>query len=306
MSKEEVYLSASRIKTFESCSWLYYCKYILKLPDKSNTGAMRGLICHLIFELLFNPRHKSHYDKIKKKNNVKASKSVNRLILKHAKKSGIDDKENLSLIYDMILVGLNTDFYPKDGTALSPEFEFKINGDGYKAKGFIDLPILGSDGTVTIRDYKSSKKKFAGEELTANVQAMLYSLVSKQLWPQFKPKVEFIFLRFPKSPVQRIEFTEDELSGFEYSLKFVYDKISNFSEKDACLNFAKNGNNRWMCQAGATWVCPFKNSMIYYSVFDEEDNLIKSVHTLAEAQKLKINDLFKIKKMEYSGCPAWR
>ena len=32
-------LSASRIKTAQSCSWLYYCKYKLKLPDKGNDGS---------------------------------------------------------------------------------------------------------------------------------------------------------------------------------------------------------------------------------------------------------------------------
>lgn len=45
-------LSASRIKTAQSCSWLYWCKYKLKLPDKSNEGAKRGSICHLVFEVL--------------------------------------------------------------------------------------------------------------------------------------------------------------------------------------------------------------------------------------------------------------
>ena len=49
---ERVTLSASRIKTAQSCSWLYWFKYILKAPDKSNDGAKRGTICHLVFELL--------------------------------------------------------------------------------------------------------------------------------------------------------------------------------------------------------------------------------------------------------------
>ena len=64
-------LSASKIKTLQSCSWLYWCKYHLKLPEESNSGASRGTICHLIFECLGNPRHKHHY----KKNN-KTSKCL--------------------------------------------------------------------------------------------------------------------------------------------------------------------------------------------------------------------------------------
>ena len=63
MSEPITTLSASRIKTAESCSWLYWCKYKLKLPDRSNDGARRGSICHLIFELLGEPRRKKYFDK---------------------------------------------------------------------------------------------------------------------------------------------------------------------------------------------------------------------------------------------------
>ena len=42
----------------------------------------------------------------------------------------------------MILVGLKADFFPEGGTIQNPEFEFKIEREGYKARGFIDLPIL--------------------------------------------------------------------------------------------------------------------------------------------------------------------
>ena len=62
MSEPITTLSASRIKTAESCSWLYWCKYKLKLPDRSNDGARRGSICHLIFELLGEPRRKKYFD----------------------------------------------------------------------------------------------------------------------------------------------------------------------------------------------------------------------------------------------------
>ena len=58
MSEPQTTLSASRIKTAQGCSWLYWCKYKLKLPDASNDGAKRGSICHLIFELLGEKRRR--------------------------------------------------------------------------------------------------------------------------------------------------------------------------------------------------------------------------------------------------------
>ena len=47
--KEKI-LSASRIKTLETCSWSYWCNYHLRVPQKQNEGALRGTVCHLAFE----------------------------------------------------------------------------------------------------------------------------------------------------------------------------------------------------------------------------------------------------------------
>jgi len=307
MDKKEIYLSASRIKALETCSWLYYCKYHLNVPEKSNSGAKRGTICHLIFEMLLNTRHKKHFKIITENKDAFASLAIRRLILKNARKEGIDNEEDLTLINKMILVGLGTDFFPKGGSIQDPEFEFKIEGNGYKAKGFIDLPILYKKEKVAkIRDYKSSRAKFKGDELSANVQAMLYSIASKKYWPEYKPKVEFVFLRFPKEPVQPVEFTDDQLSGFEYALKYVYDKIVNFSEKDAKENYAGDSpKNKWLCEAGK-WVCPFKNPLFFYGVYDIEGNLLKTYLTLEEAKNSKINESHIVKKFKYDGCPRWK
>ena len=43
-------LSASRIKLAKQCSWQYWCKYVLKLPESTNEGASRGWIVHLVLE----------------------------------------------------------------------------------------------------------------------------------------------------------------------------------------------------------------------------------------------------------------
>ena len=51
-SVKERVLSASRLKTLETCSWSYWCNYHLKLPQKQNEGALRGTVCHLVFEML--------------------------------------------------------------------------------------------------------------------------------------------------------------------------------------------------------------------------------------------------------------
>ena len=76
-------LSASKIKTLKACSWQYWCKYNLKLPDKTNSGALKGDTVHIVLECLGAKRHKHNYNKIIKGKKTFASKSVKRLILKH-------------------------------------------------------------------------------------------------------------------------------------------------------------------------------------------------------------------------------
>ena len=168
-------LSASRIKTAQSCSWLYWCKYKLNLPDASHDGAKRGSICHLIFELLGEPKRKSIYKKIIHSNDVFAVPSIKRLIYKHATKVGVDDEENIESIKEMTLNGLKHDFYGeslgKPTEAISEkDFEIVSNEEDrrYKIKGFIDkLFLYKKNKFALIRDFKSSKQKFKGKEVPA-------------------------------------------------------------------------------------------------------------------------------------------
>ena len=110
-------LSASRIKKAQSCSWSYWATYHLKVPDRSNDGASRGWICHLIFELLGAEKHKDIYDEVILKDNIYLCEPIKRLVSYHAKKLKVNDQENLELINNMTLAGLHFDFFGnKEGT----------------------------------------------------------------------------------------------------------------------------------------------------------------------------------------------
>ena len=121
------FLSASRIKTLETCSWTYWCKYHLGLPDKTNDGALRGTICHLILELLLKPRHKKHYDAIMASKDIASSPPVNQTVIKFLKANDAWNDENYSLCNKMIYVALDHDFFGGEGGHIeTPEQDFKI------------------------------------------------------------------------------------------------------------------------------------------------------------------------------------
>ena len=300
-------LSASRVKTLETCSWSYWCNYHLKVPQKGNSGAMRGTLCHLIFELLLKKRHLRHYKKIIKYNDIEGSPGVLRLVIKHLKKYEIlNDGESYDLCNKMILVGLKNDFFGEGGKIQEPELKFVLENDDpeYKIMGYIDKPIkYTKEGKVKIVDYKSSKRKFKGEELDSNIQAMAYTLASKKkLWPKVKDViVEFLFLRFPRTPAQQIKVTEDQLKGFEYYLEHIYKIINSFTEKQAQTNFAADGKDSWLCKAGKTWQCPYYEAVDYYGLINDKGEIIKTAFTKKE---LSEKENHTIKKMKYEGCPA--
>ena len=296
-------LSASRIKMLQSCSWQYFCRYHISLPDTTNSGAQRGTVCHLVFELLLEPRHRNHYNLIIEANSIVGSKAINRLIKKHVKKVSLTE-EDYQLIDEMILVGLKHDFYCKGGEIVEPEYKFTIENESpkYKITGFIDKPVIyKKEGIISIKDYKSSKKRFSGEDLEVNVQAMLYSLAAKSLWPDLKPVVEFIFLRFPKKPIQQLEFSDAQLRGFAITLEKLNEIINKFSEKDAKSNFAADKDGmRWLCKAGATYECPFYRKFAYFAVVDSEGKILK---TAFNKNELKAQSGQTVMEKQYDGCP---
>lgn len=290
-----VALSASRIKTADQCSWTYWCKYKLKLPDKSNDGASRGTICHAVFECLGNPRHRKHYDTIIKNNDVYASKSVKRLIEIFSKKLKVNDEENISLIKDMTLNGLLFDFFgdthdTPSGAFSEKDFLIEVNEGGkhYKIRGFIDkLFLYKKKSLAVIRDFKSSKQVFKGKEITDNMQDLMYCLAVKHLYPEFlKRKTEFVFLKFDlgadllgklgKGLVEMSDISENELNGFEHQLTEIQQFLEEFDYSNAVSNFAANQGYPKDGTFGGPLACGregFKKSRGEY-VLDDQGNKI--------------------------------
>ena len=301
----KAYLSASRVKTLESCSWTYWCNYHLKVPQKKNSGASRGTVCHLVFELLLKDRHRKHFDAILDECTIAASPAVARLVKKGLIREGFYDEENYELCSAMITVGLKCDFFGGDNAKIDqPEKKFMIESEKpvYRIMGYMDKPVLYDDKSLKIVDYKTSKYKFRGDELTSNVQAMMYTLAAKDLWPEVEDiVVEFLFVKFPRTPVQQVKISEEHLDGFRYYLEHVYEVVKGFTEETAKTNFAAdNPKNRWLCKAGATWVCPYYHALDYWVLLDENKKILKS----SLKDNLAVAENQMVEKRHYDGCPA--
>lgn len=291
----DIFLSASRIKQAQSCSWKYWSSYVLKLPQKGNDGASRGSVCHLVFELLGKKRHKKHYDNIILSGTIQSSKAVSRLIYSYASKLNVADDENIELIDMMTVQGLLYDFFGADEQKPSEEisekeFNLEIDEDGkrYKIRGFIDkLFLYSKEKKALIRDFKTSKQVFKGKEISDNLQNLMYCLAVKKLYPKYKNiDVEFVFLKFdlskdllgkPGKGVLRMEkISDDELEGFEFQLTSIQDYLENFDEADATSNFAAEQDYPSDKTFGGPLMCGkqgFKKSKGEY-VLDKDGNKV--------------------------------
>ena len=308
--KEKV-LSASRLKTLETCSWSYWCNYHLKLPQKQNEGALRGTVCHLVFEMLVKKKHKKHFNKINKGGTIKKSPAVHRMVMKHLTQMErsfdlpMTNEENTELVDDMIVVGLNCDFFGLGGKVDNPELEFLLENKDpeYKIRGFIDKPIVYKRGKkIKIVDYKSSKYKFRGEELHSNVQAMVYTLAAQKEWPGYDSTVEFQFLRHPRSPLQQLKFNQEQLRGLEYYLAHAFQIVNNFTEETAVTNYAADKKkDAWLCKIGK-WRCPYIAPYDYFVILNNDKEDIKKSFKKKELQDV-LEKGQKIEKRTYEGCP---
>ena len=335
-------LSASRIKVVQSCSWTYWCKYHLKLPEKGNDGARRGTICHAIFEYLGKggKTHKAQLDKILKNEDAFASPQVKKKVEKMAKELGVDDDANMLQIKDMILVGLQYDFWGQNEGELKEaysELVFDIDvkdGDlDYHIYGFLDkVFIYDNPKRILIRDFKTSKSVFTGKDYDDNQQNLLYRLAMyRKFGWDYDMDVEFLFLKFPmknqdsKGVMRMPPVDRDEIEGYELFLTDIQKYLDNFDINDAMSHLAFY--QKWpgkedgfvgplMCgfakQKGQLkkdgtpmWHCPFKFDFEFVKIFDKNGKFVKSCF-LDEFDEKMVPPHGRWEQEAYKGCPAYR
>ena len=249
-------LSASRIKLAKQCSWQYWSRYVLKLPESTNDGASRGWIVHLVLELLAHEKRKPLLAQVRQDNSLLPHQGLRRLVMYHARRLKVDDEENIALIDKMTLNGLTYDFEGDSKKEIKEslnekkfEIEIKKGEVNYKVLGFIDKLFLYKDGSATIRDFKTSKQVFKGSDITDNLQHLIYSLATRKLYPEVTTvNCEFLFLKFPleedlvgntsKGILRIEEVSPDELEGFEYQLSETQKYLDSFNEVTALSNMA--------------------------------------------------------------------
>jgi len=309
---EHVRLSASRVKCASECSWRYYCKYELKVPDVSNDGARRGSVTHAVLECLQRvekPKRQEYVEQMLAAKDPFVIPSIKRMVRAQSHHYElILDEENWDMISTFIMVGLKFDFFLEEFDLADPELAFDHTEDHYRMIGFIDKHGISGDH-ARIVDYKTSKIKFSEKELGFSIQALMYMLYLKKLYPNLtRIDCDFLFLKFVQKPLQRISLEgkvlEDSLLGVEEYLKYMGQVLKDYNLEKAMSNFAADSQEtKWLCGRNPKkWKCPFRNEVKYYVILDDNGKVLQSHR---EKAKLTSKEGQVIKTRLYTGCPKF-
>lgn len=161
--------SISRLNTVDNCGWEYWQTYMEHLTPKDNIYSFTGTRIHKCLEDLQNGLTLNFPEEIEKILN-----EAKLLDIKFPNEK-IEDKWVKDIMY--FANHYNLPNYKKTDT--EKKFLIKIN-DSY-LQGIIDLVIYNDDGTVSIRDYKTSSK-FSNSDLEEKGrQLILYGLAMEEL-----------------------------------------------------------------------------------------------------------------------------
>ena len=301
MEQELIPLSPSRCQTCDDCSWRYYCVYHLKLPELKSKAQTRGIIVHKVLEIFLNKKCYKYVNEIFKFKKINIKNPIYKFTYNLVKKNNLLDE--LDTILDMIFIGLQTDFRCIGNKSIQSEIRFDLIDTQYnfRLKGIIDV-LADMESHVLIRDYKTSKNKKTQKDLTSDIQGMMYSLAGYKLFNK-QPKMQFLYLRFPKKPIQDYIYPLEQLDGLKLYLSKVQQKIQQFNFNDATKNFAKGGFKwRMLCGTGnvGEHTCAFMKPFCYYAIVDDDGGIIKTSFT----SNIKSKENQTLIKKYYNGCPA--
>ena len=161
--------SISRLNTVDNCGWEYWQTYMEHLLPKDNIYSFTGTRIHKCLEDLQNGKKLDFPNEIKK-------------ILKEATLLDINfPNDSIEEKWTKDIICFATHHNPPHYNKIETEKQFLIELDGNYLQGIIDLVIYNEDGSISIRDYKTSSK-FSNTDLEEKGrQLILYGIAMENL-----------------------------------------------------------------------------------------------------------------------------
>lgn len=222
-NNKRINMSATRVSSFLSCRWKYWCQYVIKKPRKPNAAFKLGIACHEALELagsIWQKKEKftkSDIQKIRKKYRESAAKE------------GIENMVIFDAGLQMITSRLDSFSV---GRIIDVEHKFEITtNDGVTIIGAMDRVSELDQDTILVTDYKTSKYFYTDAELKEDIQLSMYDLVASLKYNDY-PRIILSLDYLRGDPVYTYR-TYRERQAFSKYLLSLYEEMLNFKEKDA-------------------------------------------------------------------------
>lgn len=161
--------SISRLNTVDECGWEYWQTYQEHLPGKDNIYGFTGTRIHKCLENIQNG--------IK----IDFPKEINQMLTEAQLLDIVFPTEKIEEKWKKDIISFAHNYVAPVYNKVETEKLFLVELDGNYLQGIIDLVIYNEDGTISIRDYKTSSK-FSNVDLEEKGrQLILYGLAMEQM-----------------------------------------------------------------------------------------------------------------------------
>ena len=171
MENKEVTYSYSRLHSYHNCQYGFYLNYIKKVEGVQNIYSYLGGVTHELLE-------KMQVNEMTNEEAVRlfteAYEGAEELGYKFATKSAEDGYVNSIKHY------LAT-FKPYVAEGVEIEKEFRLEFEGVKLLGYIDLILVEKDGSVKVIDHKTSSEFKKADLDDYGTQLVIYGLALEQM-----------------------------------------------------------------------------------------------------------------------------
>lgn len=161
--------SISRLNTIDECGWEYWQTYMEHLIGKDNIYGFTGTRIHKCLENIQNGIEVNFPEEVDK-------------MLAEAKMLDITfPNEKIEKKWKDDIISFAHNYVAPIYNKVETEKLFLVELDGNYLQGIIDLVIYNDDGTVSIRDYKTSSKFTNADLQEKGRQLILYGLAMEQM-----------------------------------------------------------------------------------------------------------------------------
>ena len=204
------YVSVSRLKLFDQCPLRFWFQYVEKreagVADKS--AAIFGSFCHEVLEAIYRWVQEEEHSGVIPEDLIRDTFDREWTTV------GLSGEELFATGHSLIASYFNRNPDVDHWDVLAVEQKFEIEIDGITVLGYIDRADRdGADG-VAVVDYKTNQMPYTKTELATDLQASVYAIAARKLWPWAK-RVSFRFemLRHDMVQAPRREDSDLELAG---------------------------------------------------------------------------------------------